>query len=117
MGLTALLLASVATASAPGSANLVLEGRGLVQTHCATCHATGRTGKSPNRIAPRFRELGRRYDVETLSESFAEGVFVGHPDMPAFELSPREIDGLIAYLKSIQITPARVPNAAQPRRR
>jgi cytochrome c len=32
----------------------------------------------------------------------AEGLSVGHPDMPEFVFEPDEIAGILAYLKSIQ---------------
>jgi cytochrome c len=32
----------------------------------------------------------------------AEGLFVGHPDMPQFTFEPQDVGAIIAYLKSIQ---------------
>ncbi len=74
----------------------------LAQEWCAKCHATGRYGDSPLAIAPPFRELHKRYDVEDLAESLAEGILVGHPTMPSFRFDPDQIDNLIAYLKSLE---------------
>jgi uncharacterized protein (DUF433 family) len=51
--------------------------------------------------APPFRTLHRRYPVETLAEGLAEGIRVAHP-MPEFRLEPKQIDDLIAYLKSLE---------------
>jgi cytochrome c len=52
--------------------------------------------------APPFRELHNRYPVETLEESLAEGIVTGHADMPQFQLSPDQIDDLIAFLKTLE---------------
>lgn len=53
-------------------------------------------------MAPPFRTLSEAYPVESLSEAFAEGVLVGHPDMPEFQLAPDDIDALLAYIQSVQ---------------
>ena len=66
------------------------------------CHAVGRAGDSPLRIAPPFRTLHTRYPVENLAEALAEGITVGHPAMPEFRLDPDQIDNLIAYLKTLE---------------
>jgi mono/diheme cytochrome c family protein len=78
--------------------------RGLtfVRTHCAGCHAIGKIGDSPLRIAPPFRTLHTKYPVESLQEAFAEGIVTGHPTMPQFRLDPGQIDDVIGYLKSLE---------------
>lgn len=78
------------------------EGRRLAETYCATCHAIGAEGVSPHEMAPPFRTLSRNYPISSLEEAFAEGALVGHPDMPAFRLEPRQIDALIAYITTVQ---------------
>jgi mono/diheme cytochrome c family protein len=52
--------------------------------------------------APPFRTLHRRYPVEDLAESLAEGIKTGHQDMPQFQLEPDQIEDLMAYLKSLE---------------
>lgn len=108
--LIAALLAAPTLAAAettdPGRAPITAEARGLafVQANCARCHAIGPTGESPYPPAPAFRTLAGKYDVEGLAEAFAEGIEVGHrgqQQMPEFELTPAEIDDLIAYLRWI----------------
>jgi len=74
----------------------------LVQRYCASCHAVGPGGASPNSAAPAFRELHRRYSINSLSEALAEGMLVGHPAMPEFEFQPNDIKAIVGYLKSIQ---------------
>jgi mono/diheme cytochrome c family protein len=79
-------------------------GQALAEVNCSTCHAVGPTGDSPYAPAPPFRTLNAKYDVEGLAEAFAEGIEVGHRgarQMPEFQLTPAQIDDLIAYLKSL----------------
>ena len=77
-------------------------GRVFAQTNCAQCHAIGRVGESPLRVAPPFRTLHTRYPIEHLAEAFAEGIVTGHPSMPQFELDVAQIGDLIAYLKTLE---------------
>jgi cytochrome c len=60
------------------------------------------TRPSPLAIAPPFRELHKRYPVESLEEAFAEGISTGHPTMPEFRFEPDQIANLIAFLKSLE---------------
>lgn len=78
------------------------EGRRLAEINCASCHAIGASGESRHPSAPAFRRLSRAYPVTALEEAFAEGVLVGHPDMPEFRLEPEQIDDLLGYIQSIQ---------------
>jgi mono/diheme cytochrome c family protein len=77
-------------------------GRALAEKHCAMCHAIERQGESPLRIAPPFRSLHFRYPVDSLQEALAEGIMTGHPQMPMFRFSPRDVGDLIAYLKTLE---------------
>lgn len=81
-------------------------GQLFVTDHCSTCHAVGRSGDSPVAEAPAFRDLSARYPLENLAEALGEGIFVGHPLMPAFELTPGEVDSVIAWLRAVQEPPA-----------
>lgn len=80
-------------------------GKAVAENLCGPCHATGRSGASPLRNAPPLRTLSTRYPLENLEEAFAEGIMVTHKgqDMPPFELQPRTISDLIAYLRSVQV--------------
>jgi len=90
----------------PGSAAALepAQQRGLTfaKANCAQCHAVGRVGASPLKIAPPFRTLHERYPVETLAEAFAEGIQTGHPTMPEFQLDSAQIGDLLAYLKTLE---------------
>lgn len=78
-------------------------GREIARSGCADCHAVGPSGASPKVEAPPFRELGRKYPVESLEEALAEGVVVGHPGMPQVKMNEAEIGAFIAWLKTIQV--------------
>lgn len=78
------------------------EGQRLAEIHCARCHAIGADGEGRHPMAPPFRTLSRNYPLNALEEAFAEGILVGHRDMPEFQLDPRQIDDLVAYLNSVQ---------------
>ena len=74
----------------------------VVAELCSRCHATSVGEESPHDQAPSLRHISRNYPVERLAEALAEGMMVGHPDMPVFEFDVAEIDQIIAYLNSIQ---------------
>lgn len=87
-------------------------GETIAQENCSTCHAVGKVGISPYPLAPPFRTLHKKYDVEGLAEALAEGIVVGNTgvrQMPMFVLSVDEIEDLIAYLKSLEPEPPREP--------
>ncbi len=78
------------------------KGLAILQKNCARCHALGLTGASPHPQAPRFRDVVKRYPVEDLEESLAEGIVSGHPDMPEFTFGPNQIGAIVAYLNSLK---------------
>ena len=100
--LAALVLTLPAGALAAQPQTGEARGRALVAKNCAMCHAVGRTGDSPFKPAPPFRDLGQRYKPDDLAEALAEGIITGHPAMPEFRFSPAEVNDIIKYLKSIQ---------------
>jgi mono/diheme cytochrome c family protein len=78
--------------------------RGLtyVRTHCAQCHSIDKASESPLRVALPLRDVHRRYPVEDLAESLAEGIRTGHPSMPEYQLDPGQVGDVIAYLKTLE---------------
>jgi cytochrome c len=91
------LTAEAQTTSPPEQRGLV-----FVQANCARCHSIDKLTQSSLRIAPPFRELHKRYPIEHLQESLAEGISTGHPSMPEFRLDPGQVSDVIAYLKSLE---------------
>ena len=94
-----------ATSVAPSQDPLVVRGEVIASELCSSCHAIGLTGESLHPDAKPFRLFSRNYPIETLAEPLAEGIVVGHPDMPAWSFEPDEIDALLAYLESVQQLP------------
>jgi cytochrome c len=106
------LLLGLATAPAPAAEkDLTDKGEVLVKENCSRCHAIGKEGNSPHPEAPPFRTLSSRYPIEDLSESLAEGIVSGHPDMPIFVFSAADVEAIIDYLNSIQEKPSPNPSA------
>ena len=77
-------------------------GKTFALNNCARCHSIDKVSPSPLKIAPPFRDLHKRYPIETLAESLAEGIQTGHPTMPEFRLDPDQIHDLLSYLKSLE---------------
>jgi len=96
-----LLLLVVLSSLVSGEQPAVERGLAIARNECARCHAVAREGQSPDSRAPPFRELPKRYPVEHLAESLAEGIVVGHGGMPEFIFEPTDIDALLAYISSL----------------
>lgn len=77
-------------------------GKTFALNNCARCHAIDRVNQSPLKIAPPFRTLHKRYPIETLAKSLAEGIQTGHPTMPEFQLDPDQIRDLLSYLRTLE---------------
>ena len=99
-----LAVALMVVCAAPARAadkNLVDKGEALVKENCSRCHAIGKEGDSPHPPAPPFRTLSKKYPIEDLAESLAEGIVSGHPDMPEFVFQPPEIEAIVRYLGTL----------------
>lgn len=94
--------APVNTAVMEEQANLISEGRAIVEENCTTCHAIGAEGDSPRQDAPPLRTVFAEFDPEAIGDDFREGIHVGAVDMPDFDFGPLGTEALIAYLQSIQ---------------
>jgi mono/diheme cytochrome c family protein len=95
----ALLLAGLAPAAGQ---EREARGEALLTEMCASCHAIGKTGASPNAAAPPFRIISRRMDLDDLYERLREGLSSGHRDMPTFRFTREDARAVRAYLRSIE---------------
>jgi cytochrome c len=102
MVFAACLCCALASPAAAQLSPAAQRGFTYVDTNCSQCHSVDKVTPSPLKIAPPFRTLHRRYPVENLAESLAEGIRTGHPTMPEFRLDPGQIADVIAYLKSLE---------------
>lgn len=98
----ALVVSAFVWLTLPVKSQDIEHGKALVEINCARCHGVGTDDVSSHSEAPEFRILGQRYPVDALEEAFAEGIVTGHPDMPEFQATPRQIEDIIAYMASIQ---------------
>ena len=98
LGMIGVTMAMVTSAAALSPAEQ--RGKTFVITNCSRCHSVDKVTPSPLKIAPPFRTLHRRYPIETLEESLAEGIVTGHPTMPVFRLD--QIHDVISYLKTLE---------------
>ena len=96
------MLFVVVSPAAAAQKSTATRGEVLVRKNCSRCHAIGKTGESPHPEAPPFRILSSKYPLEDLSESLAEGIVSGHPDMPIFVFSAHDVEAIVEYLKAIQ---------------
>lgn len=73
--------------------------KAFAQLMCSRCHAVEKRQDSPHRDAPPFAEIAKRYPPEHLAEALAEGIMVGHKDMPVFRMTVDEIEAFLDYLE------------------
>jgi cytochrome c len=99
---TALAFTLIMLAPAAAASPEEQRGKTFALNNCARCHSIDRVTPSPLKIAPPFRTLHLRYPIETLGEALAEGIYTGHPTMPAFQLDPDQIHDLLSYLKTLE---------------
>jgi mono/diheme cytochrome c family protein len=93
----------------PLQADMIADGRDIAVNQCSRCHGIDHDKTSPRADAPPFATISQRYRIPVLADELMEGVKLGHPDMPKFELQPTGVDSLIAYLRSIQEANGKAP--------
>ncbi|MFN7178701.1 c-type cytochrome [Hyphomonas sp.] len=81
---------------------MIGRGEAIAETACASCHAIGAETESPHPYAPPFSLLDQVVDIGTLKQTFTEGINTDHPDMPNWQFEEIDLDGLVAYLESVQ---------------
>jgi mono/diheme cytochrome c family protein len=80
-----------------------LRAQTLLKDLCGSCHAVGRTGRSPHPLAPPFHSLGEtKLYEENFGQRLQDGLSTMHPDMPTFHFSQRDAEAVIDYLRAIQ---------------
>jgi mono/diheme cytochrome c family protein len=85
-----------------GASELTQQGQGLAQRLCASCHGIDRAERSPIPVAPAFRRLEPRVDLDQMAERLQNGLIAGHPEMPVFVLKEQEARALVAYMRSLR---------------
>jgi cytochrome c len=101
IALVATICASSVAAAEPLS-RLNQRGKAVLTRLCGDCHAVGSTGNSPHVLAPTFRTIENRYDIEDLVEQLRQGFTAPHPDMPTFKFTGPDAQAVRSYLRAIQ---------------
>jgi mono/diheme cytochrome c family protein len=97
-----LLGTSVGVAEENQPSDLEQRGLALAERMCSQCHAIGRRGESPHAVAPPFRALDRRLDLDSFMDRLREGLMTGHLDMSTFRFTREDARAFVLYLRSIQ---------------
>jgi mono/diheme cytochrome c family protein len=80
-------------------------GLSFARAHCAECHAvTGFEEKSPNPNAPTFVSVAKTSGM--TGRALAVWLETSHPTMPNLVVAQKDRDDVIAYIMSLQPTPA-----------
>jgi mono/diheme cytochrome c family protein len=81
-------------------------GKEMLQKLCGGCHSVGKTGASPNRLAPPFRSFSetKLYDSDFM-QRLQDGLTSIHPFMPTFHFNRENAEEALNYMKSIQEAP------------
>jgi mono/diheme cytochrome c family protein len=101
-----LTLALLSSPAAHARAEEQRQGKEMLQRMCARCHSVGRTGASPNKLAPPFRTFSetKLYDSDFL-QRLQDGLTTIHPFMPTFRFSREDAEEVLIYMRSIQQPP------------
>lgn len=100
-----LALAACSTVEAPAYSGDPETGRQVAQSLCASCHAIGATGESPNPGAPPLRFVLAGYDADRLAKDLEESVSISHLKMPTFYFGEHHAADVVAYLQTIEQAP------------
>lgn len=98
------LLASVAPAFADTefTQDELLHGEALVKENCASCHATGLKGDSPNKDAPPFRTFSSYRNVTLIGWELMNKDWGEHRQMPQFEMTSEQARDILAWIEWVQ---------------
>lgn len=75
-------------------------GKQVAEKSCGSCHAVGAKDVSRDKFATPFRDFYRRQTNVALRAPIERAITVTHDFMPPFDLSPEQIDAIIAYIDS-----------------
>jgi mono/diheme cytochrome c family protein len=82
------------------------QGKEMLQKLCSRCHSIGKTGASPNKLAPPFRSFSetKLYDSDFM-QRLQQGLTSIHPFMPTFRFNRENAEEALRYMRSIQEPP------------
>lgn len=94
---------AAALAAAPAVAGDAHKGGVIAKRWCASCHVVAKDQTTAVADAPTFFDIARR---RTDRKQLANFLVDPHPPMPNMHLSRREIDDIVAYIRSLDPRPA-----------
>jgi len=97
----AVLAAAVLFAGAAAAAGDAEHGGVVAGRWCAACHVVTKNQKSANADAPSFFDVAQRLD----NKHIANFLVAPHPPMPNMSLTRKEIDDIVAYIRSLDPRP------------
>jgi mono/diheme cytochrome c family protein len=97
IGAAALSLLAPSAAVAPTAE----PGARIAAQKCASCHAVGPHGASPNPAAPRFRDIRLRYNALSLERELARIAKEGHFEMRPTAIRDDEARDLADYIENL----------------
>lgn len=100
-GFLFLLFMAIAARQTLADTTLLEKGRLIAEANCQRCHSIERTGDSPFVEAPPLRIIARIYKASDLEEALVEGIVVGHPAMPEFQMTGEQAAAITAYIDSL----------------
>ena len=84
-----------------GSATARTPGARVFVANCARCHNLEKAGENPYAPAPPFRDIAKMYKATDLEEALVEGIVVGHPAMPEFEMTGEQAAAVATFIDSL----------------
>ncbi|HEY7800329.1 MAG TPA: c-type cytochrome [Hyphomonadaceae bacterium] len=100
--ITSMALGACATSEEPAYSGDPAVGLDVAERLCASCHAIGVDGASPNPGAPPLRSVLAHNDPVLLAKQLDEAVSISHLRMPTFYFGEHHAADLVAYIKTIQ---------------
>ena len=108
MQISRILIPLLAFGAAAFGQQSVPDGRTSFSSHCVLCHAGD--GRGTNRAPGILDFLGSHSDAQ-ITSLIRQGVL--DKGMPAFDLPPRELNGLVEYLSTLVAAPGAAPARKQ----
>jgi cytochrome c2 len=98
--LTSLLLFVVESSAGAQQAGDPGAGASYAKQLCAKCHAIEGTDASPNRKAPRFRDVANTPGM--TATALTVWLKTSHPTMPDIVIEQTDMDNVIAFILSLK---------------
>ena len=89
-------------AAAPTSPVTATQGKAFAESTCASCHATGPHGRSPNPDAPPFADIVNQEGLTAATLAAFLRDAHNYPQEMQFALEPGDVDRLVAFMLQLK---------------